>query len=1031
MKSQTLHNRLLGRIAVFASLALAAVAPAPGGTRVFFDPGFPAAENGRISRAALEHALAPLHPRFLDAAALERGDSLSAGDLLVFPYGSAFPAKAWGTIRAHCDRGNILVIGGRPFGVPVFRDSSGWRIDSPQTGYSRELGIQYSYAAPQHGPWEFRWDEDAPWTGSLEMNPRRVFVNAGWGGRYRGLGYMVNERGDRLAAPVVADDFVGPGQAPRRRVYISADIDSAFWESRSGLELIGDAAMYASRGGARIWLDLQELALDPGQHVTGAVDVVRTGEPARLTVEIISGDDIIASRTVECGNNLHEEIGLTRALTTPGLYRVRATLAQGSMVIDRYTSGVCVRDSRLLRSGSRLEAGRDYFTRGGRPYLMVGANYFCTDPYTSGFFVGGSIGGNAWDWEKDFAEMERQGLNVVRTGIWLNRARYLDPVSGAGDERLLRAIEAFLSAAARHHMEVIFTLFAFDPQTVMQQGQGEEGNRLGPGSNPYIDPVAIEAEAAYVRSVASRFREVPFLSYDLINEPSFSNPRKPWKGNMPNGDPVETASWRRWLRARYTDIDRLARAWQTPASGLGSFESVPLPAASDMEMARSGNTHNIRAIDYNLFAQDQFCAWADSIIHAIRSVGGNQPVTVGQDEGGVSDRVLNQFWARSGVSFTVNHSWWRDDALLWNSVAAKSPVKPNIIGETGPQPVWAVDGSWRWDDVGGLALLERKLALGFAAANAGSIHWDWSRSDDFGLLRRDGSFKQWIEPLAGMAAFARKAEPYATSAILPDIALVLPQSLQMSVFGSWSVGVQQNAVRALFNHAHAAAFAVGEYQLSDMPPARLIIVPAPWVISQEAWDILMEKVRSGATLLISGRIDADAHWATVPSRTAVWNAGYTHGTLTAREAMLRWPGDSARLSYSGDRTTFAERGYLDGAKTFLEMPLGAGRILYSALPLELADQTDAIARVYSYAIRRSGSRAAYETECQDPGILICPTRLPEATLYVLTSESALESDVRFRDGLSGGEFSVDLAPGRAALLLVGKDGKVLSSYNTR
>ena len=126
------------------------------------------------------------------------------------------------------------------------------------------------------------------------------------------------------------------------------------------------------------------------------------------------------------------------------------------------------------------------------------------------------------------------------------------------------------------------------------------------------------------------------------------------------------------------------------------------------------------------------------MIQAIRATGAQQAITVGQDEGGVADRVLNQFWGESDVTYTVNHSWWRDDALLWNSVAAKTPGKPNIIGETGPQPVTSMDGSSRWDDIQGMPLLERKLALAFANAGAGVLQWDWTRTESFGLLRRDG-----------------------------------------------------------------------------------------------------------------------------------------------------------------------------------------------------------------------------------------------------------------------------------------------------
>jgi len=90
-----------------------------------------------------------------------------------------------------------------------------------------------------------------------------------------------------------------------------------------------------------------------------------------------------------------------------------------------------------------------------------------------------------------------------------------------------------------------------------------------------------------------------------------------------------------------------------------------------------------------------------------------------------------------------------------------------------------------------------------------------------------------------------------------------------------------------------------------------------------------------------------------------------------------------------------------------------------------------VGRIYKYAMHRAGVRAAYETSCDDPGILICPTQLPDATLYVLTSESMESSPVSFRDKLSGADCRITLAAGRAALLLVGRDGQLLASYNSR
>jgi hypothetical protein len=193
----------------------------------------------------------------------------------------------------------------------------------------------------------------------------------------------------------------------------------------------------------------------------------------------------------------------------------------------------------------------------------------------------------------------------------------------------------------------------------------------------------------------------------------------------------------------------------------------------------------------------------------------------------------------------------------------------------------------------------------------------------------------------------------------------------------------------------------------------------------------MAKVKEGATLLISGRIDADDHWQSVPGRTNGWNVDYFEEALRTRYAEIAWPGDSARLSYSIDKTTYADRGGLRDGRSFADISLGKGHILYFALPLELSDQLDDVGRVYKYAMERAGVRAAYETSNEDPGILICPTQLPDGTLYVLTSESSSTAPVEFRDKLSGADFTVHLTPNRAALMLVGKDGQVVASYNAK
>jgi hypothetical protein len=108
--------------------------------------------------------------------------------------------------------------------------------------------------------------------------------------------------------------------------------------------------------------------------------------------------------------------------------------------------------------------------------------------------------------------------------------------------------------------------------------------------------------------------------------------------------------------------------------------------------------------------------------------------------------------------------------------------------------------------------------------------------------------------------------------------------------------------------------------------------------------------------------------------------------------------------------------------------LGKGRLLFSALPLELNDNLRAVGEVHRYALRAAGVTSAYSTDLQDPGILICPTQFPKATLYVVTAESD-GGRVSFRDARSGRQVTGTLDPGRAAMVLIGADGAALARYN--
>ena len=1002
---------------------------------VFSEPGFPTVESQPVAISTLRDALGA-DAVFAGIDALSRGDVLHGADLLVLPYGSAVPTQAWAGIEAYLHAGgNLLVLGGQPLHVPVGGHDGSFTQESPQDTLSRVLDFRHTYVVPAvPAGATFSWRDGYNFLPKIAIQAMRFFAVEG---RLNGLGYMVDADQDKVAAPVIVSDH--PGEGPRgmagaRIVALDFDPQPSYWESADGISLIRSAAEYAQAGATEFWIETQYSTLRPGELPLLTVHLRRqraeTKNPAtkpesfrsEASVELLQGDQRVDSATVPLdGDEADASIPFRKRLAR-GFYTVRATWSSGGKVSEYYANGFRVEELADLETGPALGVDRDFLTRGSQPFFPVGTNYFGTEE--NGWDFSGPR--NAQIWENDFADMERHGVTFVRTGVWMSNAKFVEPLTGEVNERFLRNLEAFLAAAYHHHIAVNFTFFAFVPRMGEQFRGPNAPVPEPPPPNPYLDSAMVHAEQSYVLSVVHRFGRIPWLCYDLINEPSFSNPRIVFHGNEPNGDPAELAAWHRWLREKYVHIDALASAWRVTPNRWPAFDNVPLPEAADLTYSRYRNPNEVRALDYNLFAQDMFAGWVHGMVEAIRAAGSSQLVNIGQDEGGVTDRVLNQFYATSGVSFTTNHTYWQDDALLWDSVAAKRPGIPNITGETGYQPVWAPDGTWRYDELTGLGLEERKWALGFAAGSSGALQWDWDREVDFGIERSDGSAKLWENMMRDLGRFAAEAAPLATGLILPQVAIVLPQSLQLSVYNHEALEAQQTAVRVLYNYDRATAYAVGEYQIDTLGSPRLIILPSAYGLTDAAWSAIEARVRAGAVLLVSGPFADDPHLHPT-SRAADLGIDYETVPLTLRVQRFQWAGDPLTLTYSGLKTTTLSRARLPGDRDWMERTLGKGKILFSALPLELNDRLDAVAAVYNYALKTAGIEPVYTTANDDSGILICPTLLPHATLYVLTSETN-ETGIAFRDQRSGKTFTGTLEPGRAALLLVGERGSLIASY---
>ena len=148
---------------------------------------------------------------------------------------------------------------------------------------------------------------------------------------------------------------------------------------------------------------------------------------------------------------------------------------------------------------------------------IVGSTHMASDVQRDFFMLP-----NPYVWDQDFADMQRNGVNMVRTGWWSAWDQVMKE-TGVMHEESLRAIEAYLMTARRHNMPIQFNLFAFIPDV------------FG-GGNPYLDPEAVRRQRTFVAAVAERFKRCAVArSTTSSMSPASTSPAHLW-ATRANGD---------------------------------------------------------------------------------------------------------------------------------------------------------------------------------------------------------------------------------------------------------------------------------------------------------------------------------------------------------------------------------------------------------------------------------------------------------------------------------------------------------------
>ncbi len=1031
-----------------AELLLSAVPDLRGLRRrvvVFWEIGFPVVDSMAIEKAVLKQALNRHKVSFVNAAGL--GDALAADpDLIILPYGSAFPKCCWTAFTAYLKRGGRwLNLGGAPLTRPVRRERDGWSVEESQVAYGKECLIRHTWEIPLPTPVSLRvpdpekmLDEPGRLTAALAtLKPERVwslqvmlsesgpmFQDPGATGSrqavFRPLVQAVSEGGEVLAAAVTMLDALHGPFMGGRWVLVSCYPRKPF-----SVPFIRAACEQVLMPAVRLEVRPGFGCYYPGESGTAVIRASsRQEQSLEIEYEVVppKGRRGAIRRRFITACGLSDSFVSTEPvkLTQTGLYviRAKASLAGGRAVVAVAENGFWLYDEKLMASAQPLTIDRDYFLRGGKPFPVTGTTYMSTETHRSWMLEPTPMA-----WDRDFAAMKRAGVNLVRTGFWMAWRRMMQE-PGAMDEGVVRAVQAFVLCARRHDLPVIMTLFAFLP---------EAWN----GANPYLDPSAVAAQSSFVSALSRRLATANHLLWDFINEPSFANAQHLWSCR-PAGDRVEAEAWIQWLAEQAVGEDEWRERWRlTPNAPL----AIP-------ELKDFGDRHNtsgtcpLRVPDFVRFGQEVFATWAATLREVIRRNGNpNQWVTVGQDEAGTGCSPSPHFHAAS-VDFTSNHPWWQNDDTLWDSVITKTGECPNLMQEAGVMFAEALDGRpWRTQERV-RDLLERKMALSFACGCAGFVEWLWNTavynlSDNesgIGLLRPDGSAKPELAALSGIAAFMKRNAGRMVGRERERVVVVIPHSNVFSARNTADTATRR-CVRTLEYRMGVACRAASEMFPERIGQADLIVLPSPRVLREECWQAVLARVKTGATLLLSGYVEADEYWRTVP-RLKLFGIETRPVEIFHEECLILSP-ETPGLRMAFPAQEWQNKAVDQAGRTLplLQFKHGRGRIAYCPVPVEHALAEEHTEAVYRIAAQTAGVKCCRAADSEGgPGLLIRPVIFSHAVLFIVSNESSVDQPAVMRGEALGSpakawQQRIMVPAGRTAMLFVNRaTGRLLDEY---
>ncbi len=677
----------------------------------------------------------------------------------------------------------------------------------------------------------------------------------------------------------------------------------------------------------------------------------------------------VASRelTLQPGEARTVETEVTIARLRGDYCPVQAELWSGNERLDAVETAFCIRDQSVIARGPKVGWQDNYLTVNGQPALLVGTNQ------TGMMFF--SAAENPAVWDRDFRQMAQHNVRILRILHFSPFAK--DGYRGSGahssldlrvvpPKRLQRQMDAIVQLAQKHGIIICLTLHDWLGVTLTDE--------------------ELEAQRVWNRFWASRYRDVPGILYDIQNEPVVEVPDVPFV----------RALWNEWLRQRYGSDEALRAAWRVHPPE-ASLPHVPLGNRTD-------RWDDMRTADLKRFESELLNRWVRANVEGIKAGDPDALAFVGYlPSMPPADKILGT----RHTDFSNMHFYGslRDFPLEFKLIDRRAYGKGLSLGEFGAQEAHdaRVNGQTGQPVQASVTRFEQVVHYTVGLGGTFLCNWDWKDFDEmvfpWGLVHHSTPVpKPWLYTLAQSAELLKHVRPRYEP---PQVYLLVPDSHRIGARFDAIHRALQNAVRLLLNQR--VNFGVlNEEDLYEIPPsARAIFWVLPYCPSDTVFEKVLEWVRRGGVLYLSG------------------NIGFDRTRLPSRAERFRLLGLPEQPVVSPFEVSEEVR-----QLSPLVRAVGQGRVVYVSYPLELRPQADH-GPVYTEVLSLAQIKPLQVVvEGGEVHALSIPTR-EGGRLYTLirTDEAGGKCMVR----LPAHRVELHLLPKGSAFMLVDAQGEVLAA----